>query len=113
MTAKSPNARSGRVSGPPDKDGTVGTLRDARSAETRSRPPAPYDEEPADLEDSGPRRRDRWYTTGEMARLSDNTLRTVRFYEEAGIIRPVGRTEGGHRLFERAELDRLLLVSDL
>jgi DNA-binding transcriptional MerR regulator len=48
-----------------------------------------------------------------MARLSNNTLRTVRFYEEAGILRPVGRTEGGHRLFERPELDRLLLVSDL
>lgn len=75
--------------------------------------PLTFEEEPADLEDSGPRRRDRWYTTGEMARLSDNTLRTVRFYEEAGILRPVGRTEGGHRLFERPELDRLLLVSDL
>src|SRR5260221_5999883 len=75
--------------------------------------PVTFEDEPADLEASGPRRRDRWYTTGEMARLSNNTLRTVRFYEEAGILRPVGRTEGGHRLFERPELDRLLLVSDL
>ncbi len=64
-------------------------------------------------EEAEPRRRDRWYTTGEMARLSDNTLRTVRFYEEAGILRPIGRTEGGHRLFERSELDRLMLVSDM
>ncbi len=52
-------------------------------------------------------------TTGEMARLSNNTLRTVRFYEEEGILRPAGRTEGGHRLFEPAELDRLMLVTDL
>lgn len=75
--------------------------------------PLTFEDEPSDLEDSGPRRRDRWYTTGEMARLSNNTLRTVRFYEEAEILRPIGRTEGGHRLFGRSELDRLLFVSDL
>ena len=52
-------------------------------------------------------------TTGEMARLTHNTLRTVRFYEEEGILRPVRRTEGGHRLFDRPELERLLLVTDM
>jgi DNA-binding transcriptional MerR regulator len=52
-------------------------------------------------------------TTGEMARLSNSTLRTVRFYEEEGILRPARRTEGGHRLFDRTELDRLMLVTDL
>jgi DNA-binding transcriptional MerR regulator len=52
-------------------------------------------------------------TTGEMARRSSNTLRTVRFYEEEGILRPARRTEGGHRLFRSAELDRLMFVSDL
>jgi len=53
------------------------------------------------------------YTTGEMARLSNSTLRTVRFYEEAGILQPIGRTDGGHRVFERGQLDRLMLVSDM
>lgn len=53
------------------------------------------------------------YTTGEMARLSNSTLRTVRFYEEAGILQPIGRTDGGHRVFERSQLDRLMLVSDM
>jgi DNA-binding transcriptional MerR regulator len=52
-------------------------------------------------------------TTGDMARRSGNTLRTVRFYEEEGILRPVRRTDGGHRLFDRQELDRLTLVTDL
>jgi DNA-binding transcriptional MerR regulator len=52
-------------------------------------------------------------TTGEMARCSQNTLRTVRFYEEEGILRPVRRTDGGHRLFTRQELDRLLFVTDM
>jgi DNA-binding transcriptional MerR regulator len=52
-------------------------------------------------------------TTGEMARRSNNTLRTVRFYEEEGILRPVRRTDGGHRLFDKRELERLMLITDL
>ncbi len=59
------------------------------------------------------RRREGLLTTGDMARLSNNTLRTVRFYEEAGILTPVQRTEGGHRLFEPTQLDKMRLVSDL
>jgi DNA-binding transcriptional MerR regulator len=54
-----------------------------------------------------------YLTTGDMARLSKSTLRTVRFYDEEGILRPVERTDGGHRLFEHSELARLLLVIDL
>ncbi len=52
-------------------------------------------------------------TTGEMARRSNSTLRTVRFYEEAGLLRPERRTDAGHRLFRESELDRLQLVGDL
>src|SRR5262245_38761208 len=48
-----------------------------------------------------------------MARRSNNTLRTVRFYEEEGILRPVRRTDGGHRLFDERELERLMLVTDM
>jgi len=48
-----------------------------------------------------------------MARLSNNTLRTVRFYEESGLLAPVQRTDGGHRLFPRRELGKLQLISDL
>jgi DNA-binding transcriptional MerR regulator len=48
-----------------------------------------------------------------MARLTGNTLRTVRFYEEAGILRPDRRSAGGHRLFSRRELDRLQFITDL
>ncbi len=48
-----------------------------------------------------------------MARRTSSTVRTVRFYEEAGLIQPVQRTDGGHRLFPERELHRLRLVSDL
>ncbi len=58
-------------------------------------------------------RKDGLLTTGDMARLSNSTLRTVRFYEEEDILHPAQRSEGGHRLFARNELDKLLLVTDM
>jgi DNA-binding transcriptional MerR regulator len=48
-----------------------------------------------------------------MARLTGSTLRTVRFYEEAGLLCPRGRSEGGHRLFDEGELLKLQLILDL
>ncbi len=52
-------------------------------------------------------------TTGDMARLSDSTLRTVRFYEQEGLIHPKTRSGGGRRLFTRSELAKLQLALDL
>lgn len=59
------------------------------------------------------KRKDGLLTTGDMARLSNNTLRTVRFYEEMGLLEPEQRTDGGHRLFATTELEKLRLVSEL
>jgi len=59
------------------------------------------------------KRKDGLLTMGDMARLSKSTLRTVRFYEEEDILRPAVRSEGGHRLFSEAELEKLLLVTDM
>ena len=64
-------------------------------------------------QESTVRRKDGMLTTGGMARLSNSTLRTVRFYEEAGLLQPVQRTEGGHRLYGNSELRKLQLVADL
>lgn len=78
--------------------------------------PAPRTDSPAEAGANAETDRPRetpLLTTGEMARLSNSTLRTVRFYEEEGILRPARRTDGGHRLFERTELDRLMLVTDM
>jgi len=52
-------------------------------------------------------------TTGDMARLSDSTLRTVRFYEQEGLIEPERRSPCGHRLFSQRELLKLQLALDL
>ena len=48
-----------------------------------------------------------------MARLSESTLRTVRFYEQEGLIEPERRSACGHRLFSGRELLKLQLALDL
>lgn len=48
-----------------------------------------------------------------MARLSNSTLRTVRFYEQEGLIEPERRSPCGHRLFSGRELTKLQLALDL
>lgn len=48
-----------------------------------------------------------------MARLTNSTLRTVRFYEEEGLLSPTERADGGHRLFPHSELEKLKLAAEL
>jgi len=50
---------------------------------------------------------------GEVARRADVTVRTVRYYEEMGMIEPAMRTEGGFRLYNRSVLRRLQLIASL
>ena len=52
-------------------------------------------------------------TTGEMARLSNTTLRTVRFYEAEGLITARAREDGCQRRFPRSELTKLQTIADL
>lgn len=52
-------------------------------------------------------------TSGDLARACKTTVRTVRFYEEAGLVEPSQRSEGGHRLYESIQVLRLQLVLDL
>jgi DNA-binding transcriptional MerR regulator len=52
-------------------------------------------------------------SSGDMARGCETTLRTVRFYEEAGLIEPVARSEGGHRMYQPEQLAKLQLIMDL
>jgi DNA-binding transcriptional MerR regulator len=52
-------------------------------------------------------------TTGDMARLSGTTLRTVRFYEMEGLLTPSEREGAAHRRFPPAELRKLQCISGL
>jgi len=50
---------------------------------------------------------------GELAERSGLSLRTIRFYEEVGVLAPAPRTKGGFRLFTDGDLQRLLLVRQM
>lgn len=56
---------------------------------------------------------DEGLTTGDMARLSKTTLRTVRFYEQEGLLTSQAREDGCHRKFPFSELRKLQMISDL
>ena len=47
---------------------------------------------------------------GELAENTGLSLRTIRHYDEVGLLKPSGRTEGGFRLYSNEDLSRLLLI---
>lgn len=53
------------------------------------------------------------YTSGDLARATGNTVRTIRFYEEEGLLEPAEVSDGGHRRYSDDDLDRLTLIGDL
>lgn len=56
---------------------------------------------------------DEHYQIGEVAESVGLSLRTIRYYEEIGLVSPSGRTEGGFRLYTESDVDRLRLVKAL
>lgn len=50
---------------------------------------------------------------GELAKRAGTTLRTIRYYEELGLITHTVRTKGGFRLYAEDELQKLHLIKDL
>ncbi len=47
---------------------------------------------------------------GEVAERLSLSLRTIRYYEEEGLVTPSERTEGGFRLYSEDDIARLELV---
>jgi DNA-binding transcriptional MerR regulator len=47
---------------------------------------------------------------GRVADIVGLSLRTIRYYEEAGLVTPSGRTSGGFRLYNAKDAERLLLI---
>jgi DNA-binding transcriptional MerR regulator len=52
-------------------------------------------------------------TIGQVARQTGLSPRAVRFYEAEGVLRPVGRSSSGYRLYADYELDLVRLVAQL
>ncbi len=47
---------------------------------------------------------------GEVADRTGLSLRTIRHYEEVGLVIPSARTKGGFRLYTAADVDRLMVI---
>jgi DNA-binding transcriptional MerR regulator len=50
---------------------------------------------------------------GEVARRAGLSLRTVRYYEEQGLLSPGARSPGGFRLYGEAHVDRLTVIKQM
>ncbi|WP_156761801.1 MerR family transcriptional regulator [Microbacterium karelineae] len=47
---------------------------------------------------------------GEIAELTGLSLRTIRHYDDVGLVTPSGRSDGGFREYGPADLSRLMLI---
>jgi DNA-binding transcriptional MerR regulator len=47
---------------------------------------------------------------GEVAARTGLSLRSLRHWEEVGLLRPSGRTEGGFRLYTEADIEKILVI---
>ncbi|MFJ2558636.1 MULTISPECIES: MerR family transcriptional regulator [unclassified Streptomyces] len=56
---------------------------------------------------------DTLYAIGDLARRTGLTVKTIRFYSDAGIVPPTGRSPAGYRLYDIDAVTRLDLVRTL
>lgn len=49
----------------------------------------------------------------EVVKRTGLTPRAIRYYEEMGLLSPAGRTAGGFRLFDEAEIGQLMRIKEL
>ncbi|MFF9978817.1 MerR family transcriptional regulator [Streptomyces erythrochromogenes] len=53
---------------------------------------------------------DRHMQIGEVAARTELSLRTIRHYEETGLVTPSARSQGGFRLYTETDVARLMVV---
>ena len=52
-------------------------------------------------------------TIGDVSRRTGLTERTLRYYEELGLLEPAGRSDGDYRLYDADDLERLRFIKGL
>lgn len=50
---------------------------------------------------------------GDFATLADTNLRTLRYYEELGLLTPAARSDGGFRYYRATDVNRLSMIRHL
>ncbi|WP_412078730.1 MerR family transcriptional regulator [Streptomyces xanthophaeus] len=53
---------------------------------------------------------DRHMQIGEVAARTELSLRTIRHYEETGLVAPSARSQGGFRLYTETDVARLMVI---
>lgn len=53
------------------------------------------------------------FRVGELAIATGVTVRTLHHYEETGLLKSVGRTDGGHRVFDAGGVERIYQIRAL
>ncbi|MDR6980955.1 DNA-binding transcriptional MerR regulator [Streptomyces sp. 3330] len=53
---------------------------------------------------------DKHMQIGEVAARTELSLRTIRHYEETGLVVPSARSQGGFRLYTEADVARLMVI---
>jgi len=56
---------------------------------------------------------DEFTSIGELAKNLDMSQRTIRYYEEIGLLNSIKRVEGGRRIYTDVDLRRLKLIKRL
>ena len=56
---------------------------------------------------------DLYTSIGELAKKLDMSQRTIRYYEEIGLLNSIKRVEGGRRIYTEADFRRLKLIKRL
>ena len=50
------------------------------------------------------------FSTGELAKAAEVSVRTVQYYDQRGILTPSEVTEGGRRIYYESDLERLQVI---
>ncbi len=54
-----------------------------------------------------------YYTSGQFARNANVSIRTVRYYDKQGLLKPSGMSEGGYRLYTDSDFAKLQKILSL
>ena len=55
----------------------------------------------------GKQMEEKMYTAGEIARLAGVSLKTIRFYDAKGLLKPVAHSEAGYRYYNKSSVAAL------
>lgn len=50
------------------------------------------------------------FSTGELAKAAEVSVRTIQYYDQRGILTPSEVTEGGRRIYHDSDLERLQVI---